>query len=195
MIDMIEWIYIIFIGFFLVLLAGFIGWILNPFNKARLLRSATGKNIGVIVLRGTGGQLVFKTHNFNLLTFNYGPKDQQKTYLVKPGNQVDRKGAVPIMYFQMDNAVPITFNEILPKTAPENLNSIFMLLKAWIESGAALAQNKLFLLACATLILVVIGLALTYNTGSSCGSIGDKVNLLIAQQNIAIPSPTPFSLR
>jgi hypothetical protein len=79
--------------------------------------------------------------------------------------------------------------------APENLNSIFMLLKAWVESGAAIVQNKLFLLACATLILVILALALEYNTGNTCGGANGKLDLLLSQQHVLIPSPTPFSLR
>ena len=194
MIDLIEWLYIIVIFLVAVSAAVLAGWTRFPANKAKLLRQLTGKNYGVVVLRGRGGHIQFGMHDFNVIKYDYGPKDMQKTYLIKQEN-LDRIGSIPVIYFNIDDAVPITFNPTSDKkVAPENLNSIFMLLKAWIESGAALTQNKLFLLACATLICVIINMALTYSTGSSCGGIGGKVDLIIQQQGILVPSPTPFSI-
>ena len=195
MIDLLEWVYIIVISLLAIVGALLIGYTRFPAYKARLLRQVTGRNYGVVVLRGRGGHLVFKMHDFNVVTYSYGPKDAQKTYLIKQEN-LDRFGSVPVIYFNIDDVNPITFNTTSDKRmAPENLNSIFMLLKAWVESGAAIVQNKLFLLACATVILLIIALVLEYNTGNTCGGANGKLDLLLSQQHVLIPSPTPFSLR
>lgn len=109
MINLIEWIYIIVIGLLFILTALLFGYTRFPANKARILRQITGRNYGVVVLRGRGGHLVFKFHDFNVVTFNYGPKDSQKTYLIKQEN-LDRIGSVPVIYFNIDDVSPITFN-------------------------------------------------------------------------------------
>jgi hypothetical protein len=195
MIDLIETLYIGLAGIVGVLAALLIGYTRFAGNKAKLLRQITSKNYGVVALRGRGGHTKYYIHDFDKVTFEYGPTNGRRTFLIKQDVNYDRIGSAPLIYFNIDDANPITFNATGDKkVAPENLNSIFMLLKAWIEAGAALTQNKMFLIVVATLILVIIGLALSYNAGSVCGGVGGKVDILIQNAKIVIPSPEPFKL-
>jgi len=205
MIDQLDWMYIIIYGLLFGVVAVIVGYIATPFGRANLLRKITNKNYGVIGLRGRGGHTTFKMHDFNKRTYDFGSGEYKKTFVIDE-EHIDRaNGSVPLQYFNIDDvsALSLDKNKLPPaefvtttnrRMPPENLNSIIMLIKALSEAGAALKQNKTFIIVVGVLVICLMTLIIAWMGWQSAQAADAKANVILAVMNVTMATPAPFSL-
>lgn len=185
--DLLETLQVLLYGFVAVVVAFLIGYLLDPFKRARILRVVTSRNYGVVAIRGKGGQTTYKVHDFNKPTCEYGKGDNKRSYAIieESGEKVyvDHAGTVPVIYFNIDDANPATLlRGSEKKILPENIESIIMLVKARSEAKAQLSLKtmKILLIICLALSAICLLVAfLTYNeVGSTKGAINSIARVI-----------------
>jgi hypothetical protein len=191
----IEELQLYFYGFIFILIFFFIGYLLDPIKRARILRTITGRNYGVVVIRGKGGQTVYKVHDFNKPTFEHGKGDSKKTYSIIEESEdkvyVDHAGNVPIIYFGINETIPYTLLQgSTKKIPPENVESIIMLIKARSEAKAQLSLKTIQLLIIICAALTAVTLLLVFLTYKDVGATRD---LVMQAANITVKSNGGFS--
>lgn len=205
LLDALDWIYIMIYGLLAVVVAVLIGYIATPFGRANLLRKITNRNYGVIGLRGRGGHTTFKMHDFNKRTYEFGSGEYKKAFVIDE-EHIDRaNGSVPLQYFNIDDVSALSLDkskispaEFIPTTnrrmPPENLNSIIMLIKALSEAGAALKQNKTFIICIGILVICLLILIVGWMGWQSAEAANNKLNFVMDALKIVVPTAQPFKL-
>jgi hypothetical protein len=192
----IDELYFYFYIFVMLIIVFIFGYLLNPIKRASVLRTVTGRNYGVIIVRGKGGQTAYKVHDFNKPTAEYGKGESKKTFsiIVEAGDKVyvDHAGNVPIMYFNIDDTSPITLLQgSTRRILPENIESIIMLVKARSEAKAQLSLKTIKILLIVCLAISAICLLLAFLTYNNTNNLKD---LVIQAGNITIAPSTGFKI-
>lgn len=172
----IEELYLYFGLFTFAIILFIVGYMLDPIKRARILRTLTGRNYGVVIIRGKGGQTQYKVHDFNKTTVEHGKGDAKKTFSIieEAGEKVyvDHTGNVPIIYFSIDDTMPITLVEgSAHRILPENVESILMLFKARSEAKAQMNLKTIKILLIICLALNAIALLLIFLTYNRIGGV------------------------
>lgn len=187
-----------YFGVFTLLVIMFIvGYLFDPIKRAKLIRTLTNRNYGVVVIRGKGGQTIYKVHDFNKPTCEYGKGENKKSYsIIEEANDkvyVDHAGSVPIMYFAIDDTIPITLVAGSSKRVlPENVESIIMLIKARSEAKAQLSLKTIKILLIIVLAITAIALLLTFLTYNEVGGVK---GIVMQATNFTPPTSTGFSFQ
>lgn len=188
----------VYFGFFTLSIILFIaGYLLDPIKRARVLRTITSRNYGVVVIRGKGGQTIYKVHDFNKPTIEYGKGDNKKAFSIieEAGDRVyvDHTGNVPLIYFSIDDTTPITLVQgSAHRILPENIESIIMLIKARSEAKAQMNLKIIKILLIICLALTAIGLLLTFLTYNQIGGLQQAIAAAI---NYTPPTNPGFSFQ
>jgi hypothetical protein len=192
----IEELYLYFGLFTLAIVTFIVGYLLDPIKRAKMIRTFTNRNYGVVVIRGKGGQTIYKVHDFNKPTCEYGKGENKKAYSIieEAGDKVyvDHAGSVPIMYFAIDDTTPITLVAGSTKRIlPENVESIIMLIKARSEAKAQMNLKTIKILLIICLALGAIGLLISFLTYNEVGGIK---SLVMQVGNMTVPESQGFRL-
>lgn len=192
----IDELYMYFYIFTMLVIVFIFGYLLDPIKRARILRTFTGRNYGVVVIRGKGGQTIYKVHDFNKPTIEYGKGDAKKSFsIIEEAEEkvyVDHTGAVPIIYFSVDDTSPITLVAgSAHRILPENVESIIMLIKARSEAKAQMNLKTVKILLIICLALSAIGLLIAFLTYNEVGSLKP---LVMQAANYTPPINTGFQL-
>jgi len=205
LIDALDAMYIIIYGLLAIVLALILGYVVSPFGRANILRKVTNKNYGVVGLRGRGGHTTFKMHDFNKRTYTFGSGEFKKTFVIDESHVDRANGTVPLQFFNIDDVSALTLDkQHLPpaefgattnrKMPPENLNSIIMLIKALSEAGAALKQNKTFILCIGIIVICLLVLIVAWMAWQSADAANAKLSFVMQALKIVVPTPAPFKL-
>jgi predicted RNA binding protein YcfA (HicA-like mRNA interferase family) len=192
--NVVEAMYLTLYGFIALTIAFLVGYIIDPRNRARLLRVITNRNYGVVAIRGKGGHTTYKMHDFNKVTFSHGKGEHAKVYVINE-DYTDRSGTVPIAYYHVDDTNPATLlHSASKKIPPEAMNSIVLLIKALNEAKTSLTQNKMLILLIIILAISAITLLLVFLTLIKLGGVEAMTRYTASALNITQPAAQGFRL-
>jgi len=182
-------------GFLIFLPLGiFVGWlVLDPYQRAKVLRFLTKRNYGIVNIVSRGKEIKSIIKNFDEDVIKIGEAvwviEPNKIYRLDKSDNVvviDPKtihyiGGVPTLFISLDNARPLSFFEEPSKIKPEELGAT---LSGWVYNQMAKAlffKRTMEIIFIGLIILIIISIYFGYNAYNEIQQLKEMVKNLPTQ--------------